>query len=71
VVFVLTLVLTRYVSVSSITAAVSVAALAFLWDSPREVAVCATAVAALVIYKHRANIERLLQGTENRLGARR
>lgn len=71
VVFVLMLVLSRYVSLSSIVAAVSLAVLAFLWDSPREVAVCATAVAALVIYKHRDNIERLLQGTENRLGARR
>jgi glycerol-3-phosphate acyltransferase PlsY len=70
VVFVLTLVLTRYVSVSSMVAAVALAGLAFLWDSPREVTGAAAVVAGLVVYKHRANITRLLQGTESRLGAR-
>ncbi len=70
-VFALTLVLTRYVSVSSIAAAVALATFAFLWDSPREVAWTGTVVAGIVIFKHRANIERLIEGTENQLGARR
>jgi len=70
VIFVLTLVLTRYVSVSSMVAAVALAVLAFLWDSPREVAGAAAVMGGLVVYKHRANITRLLQGTESRLGAR-
>jgi glycerol-3-phosphate acyltransferase PlsY len=71
VVFVLVLLLGRYVSLGSMASAAALAAAAFLSGSPRPVAICAAAVALLVIVKHKANIERLLAGTENRLGARR
>jgi acyl phosphate:glycerol-3-phosphate acyltransferase len=71
VVFVLVLLLGRYVSLGSMASAAALAAVAFLSGSPRPVAICAAAVALLVIVKHKANIERLLAGTENRLGARR
>jgi glycerol-3-phosphate acyltransferase PlsY len=71
VVFVLVLILSRYVSLSSMVSAAALAAFAFLSDSPRPVATCAAAVALLVIAKHKTNIERLLAGTENRLGTRR
>src|SRR5262245_12554262 len=71
VVFVLVLVLSRYVSLSSMASAAAMAAFTFLWDSPGPVAFSAAAVALLVIVKHRSNIERLLAGTENRLGTRR
>jgi acyl phosphate:glycerol-3-phosphate acyltransferase len=70
-VFVLVLMLSRYVSLSSMVSAAALAAFAFLSDSPRPVATCAAAVALLVIAKHKTNIERLLAGTENRLGTRR
>jgi glycerol-3-phosphate acyltransferase PlsY len=71
VVFVLVLLLGRYVSLGSMASAAALAAVAFLSGSPRPVAICAAAVALLVIVKHKANIERLLAGTENRLGTRR
>jgi len=71
VIFALLLLLTRYVSVGSIAAAVSLAGFAVLWGSPRPVVCSATAVAALVTFRHRANLERLFKGTENRVGARR
>jgi glycerol-3-phosphate acyltransferase PlsY len=70
-VFLLTAVLTRYVSLGSVSSAAALAVVAFVSGSPRPVAVCAAAVAALVILKHRGNIERLLQGTERRLGSGR
>jgi acyl phosphate:glycerol-3-phosphate acyltransferase len=71
VVFLLTVLLTRYVSLSSILSAAALAAFAFLWSAPRPVAICAAVVAGLVVLKHKGNIERLLQGTERRLGSRR
>jgi glycerol-3-phosphate acyltransferase PlsY len=69
VVFLLTVLFTRYVSLSSILAAAALAAFAFLWTTS-PVAICAALVAAFVVLKHKGNIERLLQGTERRLGRR-
>jgi glycerol-3-phosphate acyltransferase PlsY len=70
-VFASLLAFTRYVSVGSLGAAWSLAGLAFLWDYPRPVFWSTTAVAALVTWRHHANLERLRKGTENRIGARR
>jgi glycerol-3-phosphate acyltransferase PlsY len=71
VVFLLTALVTRFVSLGSVFSAAALAVVAFVSGSPRPVAVSAAAVAALVILKHRGNIERLLQGTERRLGSGR
>ena len=71
VVFVLTAALTRYVSVGSIAAAAALAALAFALGSPPAVAWSATFVAALVIWKHRGNLRRLVEGTESRVSGQR
>lgn len=60
--------LTRYVSLASIAASF---ALPFAtWITRQNVALTLVtgAMAALAIYKHRSNIQRLLQGTENRFG---
>ena len=57
---------TRFVSIASIAAA---AVLPFVtWLSTRDLRLTAvtTAMAALAIYKHKANIQRLLNGTEGR-----
>lgn len=64
---------TRYVSVGSVLAA---AALPFAtWFLPPKHDSTLTAVTAVVgalaIYKHKANIRRLLNGTENRLSAKK
>jgi glycerol-3-phosphate acyltransferase PlsY len=50
--------------------AVSLAVLAAVTGAPRPVWVAAAAMAALIVWKHRANIERLAAGTESRLGRR-
>jgi acyl phosphate:glycerol-3-phosphate acyltransferase len=71
VVFLLTAVLTRYVSLGSVFSAAALAVVAFVSGSPRPVALSAAAVAALVVLKHRGNIERLFRGTERRLGSGR
>jgi acyl phosphate:glycerol-3-phosphate acyltransferase len=62
--------LTRYVSLASIAASF---ALPFAtWITTRNVTLTLVtgAMAALAIYKHRSNIQRLMQGTENRFGSK-
>lgn len=66
--FGLTLAIVRYVSVASMTGTVVMAALSFGLGSPRPVAWAAVVVAALIVWKHRSNVRRILAGTENRLG---
>jgi glycerol-3-phosphate acyltransferase PlsY len=62
---------TRYVSLSSIVAAL-VAALTvwFEGDKGLVVKITLSLMALLIIWLHRANIRRLLNGTENRFGKR-
>ena len=66
--------LTRYVSLGSLVAAVAAALLAIGAAStgrePAAVALASSAIAAIVVYRHRANIERLRDGTENKFGHR-
>ena len=72
VVFFGSVLVTRYVSVGSILAAVGFAlGFALLhWDKPWVVA-GAVVLAALVIWMHRSNILRLLNGTENKFTIRK
>ncbi len=61
----------RYVSLGSIcAAAVLPVATWFITRNPA-LLVFTAVVAALVIYKHRSNIQRLLAGTENRVGTKK
>jgi glycerol-3-phosphate acyltransferase PlsY len=65
-VWVLTFLITRYVSLGSILAAVAVPAASWLRGNPLPFSVVATALGAFVIFRHRANLKRLLAGTEPR-----
>jgi len=66
VVWVVTFLLTRYVSLGSILAAVAVPAASWLRGNPLPLNIVATAVGIFVIIRHRENIKRLLNGTESR-----
>ncbi len=68
--FPLTLLATRYVSVASLVGAWTLAAVAAFRRGPYAVTASVVVVAALITWKHRANLERLRAGTENRLGQR-
>ena len=72
VVFVLAVVLTRYVSIGSISAAVALPTAVWLL-APHNwlLGLVTTALGALAIYKHKGNIQRLLAGTENRFGQKK
>jgi glycerol-3-phosphate acyltransferase PlsY len=69
VVFILAVAVTKYVSVGSIAAAIALAATVWIM-TPHDLllGVVTTALGALAIYKHKSNIQRLMAGTENRLG---
>jgi glycerol-3-phosphate acyltransferase PlsY len=68
VVFILVVLVTKYVSVSSIAAAVALPATVWIM-SPNNLllGIVTTTLGALAIYKHKSNIQRLMAGTENRL----
>lgn len=63
--------LTRYVSVGSILFSISIPILTVLFHFELEYTWLTTILAVLAVYRHRANIKRLISGTENRLGARK
>jgi glycerol-3-phosphate acyltransferase PlsY len=70
-VFVAVVAATRYVSLGSITAACLLPlAMRVLFHAPDPEVAAASAVTILLIVSHRANIRRLLEGTERRLGRR-
>ncbi len=65
-VWVLTFFVTRYVSLGSILAAVAVAVASWLRGNPLPLNIVATGLGLFVIVRHRENIRRLLNGTENK-----
>jgi len=69
-VFLLTVAVTRFISVGSMVAALTLAGWAIASDAPTIVAAGAAIGAALVLVGHRANVVRLVAGTERRVGQR-
>ncbi|HXI71640.1 MAG TPA: glycerol-3-phosphate 1-O-acyltransferase PlsY [Verrucomicrobiae bacterium] len=72
VVFILAILVTRYVSVGSIAAAIALPVTVWVM-TPHNLflGMVTTALGALAIYKHKGNIQRLMAGTENRLGQKK
>jgi glycerol-3-phosphate acyltransferase PlsY len=70
--WVLCMIFSRIVSLSSIVATIAVAVTVWVLDPAALVVnVALTILAVLVIWLHRANIKRLLNGTENRFGKKK
>jgi len=63
--------LSRYVSLASISAAFALPFAAWVLGASTNIIIVTATLAALAIYKHKANIQRLLKGTENRIGAKK
>ncbi|MBC8097768.1 MAG: glycerol-3-phosphate 1-O-acyltransferase PlsY [Akkermansiaceae bacterium] len=63
-------VLFRYVSVASIAAAVALPVAVWVTRDSVLLGVVTTALGALAIYKHKNNLQRLMNGTENRIGGK-
>ena len=70
VVFVGTIVVTRFISAGSIAGALTLAVAAAAGNAPAPVVVGAVLAAILVVHRHRDNVSRLIAGTERRIGLR-
>jgi glycerol-3-phosphate acyltransferase PlsY len=67
--FALAVLVTRYVSIGSIAAAIALpTAVWCLQTDSRFLGLVTTALGVMAIYKHRSNIRRLMAGTESRIG---
>ena len=63
--------LTRYVSLASICAAFALPFAAWVTGASATMICIVAALGALAIYKHKTNIQRLINGTENRIGGKK
>jgi glycerol-3-phosphate acyltransferase PlsY len=59
---------TRYVSAGSVAAALMVPVVTVLLDGRVSTSIGAVVLAALIVWRHRSNLSRLVQGTESRVG---
>ncbi len=69
-VFLVAVWVTRYISVGSLAGGMALAGTAVATDAPAVVAGGATLVFLLILLRHRANVRRLMAGTERRIGQR-
>jgi glycerol-3-phosphate acyltransferase PlsY len=67
VIFVAIVALTRYVSLGSIVAAILIPVFVWLLSDLRPLLIAAIVGAALIVFAHRGNIQRLMSGTESRI----
>jgi glycerol-3-phosphate acyltransferase PlsY len=68
--FLVTVWTTRYVSLGSIAATVALPPMAWVFGAPAAVVGAAAGTGCLIVFRHRANLRRLLAGTERRMGVR-
>ena len=70
-IWIIVLAATRYVSLASICASAALPPATWLTGGSATLIIITAAMATLAIYKHRANIGRLVAGTENRIGRKK
>ncbi|MDX1972564.1 MAG: glycerol-3-phosphate 1-O-acyltransferase PlsY [Candidatus Sumerlaeia bacterium] len=69
--FILAFALTRYVSMGSLVSAVVLPTSIGILHGPGYTLAMGVAAAVFVVFKHRANVERLMKGTEHKWGAKK
>jgi len=70
IVFVLVIVMTRFVSLGSLLAALSFPPFVLLFREPRKLALLGLIIFGLIFFKHLGNLKRLLAGRERKFGER-
>ena len=68
-IWLLVLALTRYVSLASIAAAITLPIMVWLTNGQTILVLLTVCISLLALYKHKSNMRRLLQGTEHRFGS--
>jgi len=66
-VFVITVWVTKYVSLGSVLASLALPPVAYVTGSSSAAVVAACAASALIVFRHRSNLKRLRAGTERRI----
>ena len=69
-VFLVAVWITRFISVGSVAAAVTLASVTLASDAPAVVGAGATIAALIIVHRHRDNLARVVSGTERRVGQR-
>lgn len=69
--FIIIVLLTRYVSLGSVICAALFPILSLLMSRSASVVIFSAAIALLIIVMHRTNIKRLIEGTESKLGEKK
>jgi glycerol-3-phosphate acyltransferase PlsY len=69
-IFVAVVLVTRYISLGSIAGALTLVAATAVGDPATPVTIGAAGAAAVILYRHRANLGRVMTGTERRIGQR-
>lgn len=69
-IFLATVALTKYISLGSVLATIALPPIAYAVGSPPATVIAAFAASAIILFRHRSNVERLRTGTERRIGAR-
>lgn len=69
-VFVVTVWLTRFISLGSIVATLALGPIAYAMHAPQAVVLTAVCAAGIIVFRHRANLARVRSGTERRIGHR-
>lgn len=70
-VFLLVVWLSRVISLGSVVATLTLPSIALLSGAPAPVVAAAIGAGGLILFRHRANLRRILTGTERRMGAPR
>ncbi|MGG3843872.1 glycerol-3-phosphate 1-O-acyltransferase PlsY [Anoxybacillus kestanbolensis] len=71
IVFLVTLIITKYVSLSSIFGAITLSFYILMFEDNIMIKVLSLFVSIVIIFLHRKNIKRILEGTENKIVTRR
>jgi len=69
-IFLITVTLTKYISLGSLLATIALPPLAYALGSEAAAVTAACLAATIIVFRHRSNVARLRTGTERRLGAR-
>jgi len=69
IVFGITVATTRFISLGSVLAAMSAPLLVLMLNKPQPIFLATLFIAALIVWRHRSNIKRLMDGSEDRFKA--
>jgi acyl phosphate:glycerol-3-phosphate acyltransferase len=69
-IFIATVWTTRFVSLGSVVATLSLGPIAYALHAPPPIVAAAAGAAAVIVFRHRSNLARIRRGTERRIGQR-